>query len=185
MIEQKPVSGTSSFLSRESATSVDIIKILDKLEELVEDAPQVFGRSLWINTDQFFLQTNKIRTFLPEEMKQASRLSRDSERLVEQAEAHAETIVVEARKQAENYLAEARAKAQELVAEHEIKKLADDHARSIVEAAQNEAMQIRQGADEYAREVLASLDAFVGKILGTIQRGREKLEVREVSATKK
>jgi len=180
MIDQQNVTRqASSALSRESANSVDIIRELDKLEELVEDAPQVGGRALWINADRFFVCTNRIRAFLPEEIKHASRISRDSERLIQEAQDEVHMTLESAREEATRLLDDARSRAEQLVASHEIRQQAEQHASRIVAEADARAKEIRTGADKYAREVLAGLDQFLGRILGTVQRGQAKLEQRE------
>lgn len=186
MIEQQPITGlATSTLSRDSVTSVDIIKLLDKLEELVEDSLQVFGRAVWVNADEFFVYTNKIRAFLPEDMKRASRISRDSEKLLEDAQQETERVLQGARAEAERYLQEAHSRALQMVAHNEIRRQAEQDAERIMLEAEQNAREVKAGADQYAREVLASLDTFLGRIMGTIQRGRAKLDHKEgVSARK-
>ena len=98
MIDNQSPSGTvvSSSLGRGNASSVDIIKQLDKLEELIEDSIQFLGRAVFINTEQFFTYTNKIRAFLPEELKWASHYSQESERMMLESETQARTAIVAA-----------------------------------------------------------------------------------------
>lgn len=180
MIEQQPYTTPSlSSLTRGMSSSVDIIKLLDKLEELVEDAPQLGKRALWLNADDFFLHTNKIRAFLPDELKRASRISRDSEQLMENAQQQVNLTLDQARAEGTRIIEEARRKAAELVAQDEIRRRAGEEAEQILEEARRQAERTRSGADEYAREVLAGLDSFLGKIQGTVQRGRSKLEQKE------
>ncbi|MEI6913983.1 MAG: hypothetical protein WCL39_02510 [Armatimonadota bacterium] len=181
MIDQQSPAITRpvSSLNRNNATSVDIIKELDKLERLVEDSAQIFGRAVWVNADEFFVCTNKIRAFLPEDMKRASKISRDSEQLLEETKDEVRQTMDSVRHEADRYLLEARAKASQLVANNEVTKRAELEAHNILEDADRKAREVRQGADQYAKEVLASLDAFLGKITGTIERGREKLEHRQ------
>ena len=186
MIEQQPITGSAtSTLSRDSATSVDIIKLLDKLEELVEDSLQVFGRAVWVNADEFFVYTNKIRAFLPEDMKRASRISRDSEKLLEDAQMETERALQGARAEAERYLQEAHTRALQMVAHNEIRRQAEEDAQRIVLEAEQKAREVKAGADQYAREVLSSLDTFLGRITGTIQRGRAKLDHKDSGSPRK
>lgn len=171
-----------SGLNRDSATPVDIIKLLDKLEQLVEDSAQIFGRAIWVNADEFFVYTNKIRAFLPEDLKRASRISRDSEKLLEETKDEVRQTMDSVRQEADRCLQEARARAQEMVADSNVAREAQAEALRIVEAAERRANEIRLGADQYAKEVLASLDAFLGRIMGTIDRGRQKLDQRDPRA---
>jgi len=52
MIDRQTVTRSVSTFTREQASTVDIIKELDKLEELVEDSPQIGGRALWVNAEK-------------------------------------------------------------------------------------------------------------------------------------
>ena len=54
-------------------------------------------------------------------------------------------------------------------------------AREIIAGAEHTAREVRAGADEYAKEVLSNLESFTSRMIGTIQRGREKLEQRDTS----
>jgi vacuolar-type H+-ATPase subunit H len=183
MIEQQSVTRSVSSFMREQANTVDIIKELDKLEELVEDSPQIGGRALWVNADRFFVCTNRIRAFLPEEMKRASRISRDSEKMLQEAQDEVHQTLESARQEAERIIEQARARAAELTATDAVRLKAEQEAARIIAEAREQATQIRRGADQYAKEVLAGLDAFLGRILGTVQRGRAKLEQQELESS--
>ncbi|MCC6485115.1 MAG: hypothetical protein IT209_09750 [Armatimonadetes bacterium] len=174
----------SSGLNRDSATPVDIIKLLDRLEQLVEDSMQIFGRAMWVNADEFFVYTNKIRAFLPEDLKRANRMSRDSEKLLEETKDEVRQTMDSVRQEADRYLQDARERAQQMVSQSEVTRQANAEALRVVEAAEKRAAEIRFGADQYAKEVLASLDAFLGRIMGTIDRGRQKLDHKDVRAVK-
>lgn len=200
MIDNQSPSGTvvSSSLGRGNASSVDIIKQLDKLEELIEDSVQFLGRALFINTEQFFTYTNKIRAFLPEELKWASRYSQESERMMLESETQARTAIVAAQEQArmtisaaeaqarqaldaaqaeaQHYLEEVKQRAAALVSESEIRKRAEEQAAEIIAVAEKEALRKREGADDYAAEVLGRLLDVVDQARGPIQRGKAQLE---------
>ncbi len=180
MIDQQSLASiTTSTLSRDSASSVDIIKILDKLEQLVEDSVQFMGRAVWVNADEFFVHTNKIRAFLPEEMKRASRISLETEQMLDDTRKEAAALMEDARDQARRYLQEAQARASQAVSTSELKRQAEAQAKEIIADAERQAAGIRRGADEYAQEVLASLGNFLRRVHGTVERGRAKLEARE------
>src|SRR5215472_12156313 len=80
---------------------VDILKLLSELEDLVENTPHgPFGTLFRFNEDAFHMTIMKIRANLPEEMKRASKLARESERIVEESRENAERVVEDARKSA-------------------------------------------------------------------------------------
>ena len=165
------------FLAERDA-EVDILKLLDRLEEQIDGATQLVNRAFFVNVDEFFVLTNKIRASLPDEVKRASRLANDSERIVGAARDEAARILEQVRAEAAGAVEEARAQAALLVDSSEIKRLATSQAKEIMAAAEATAREVRYGADEYSREVLANLENYTARIMGTIQRGREKLEDR-------
>jgi len=165
------------FLAARDA-EVDILKLLDRLEEQVEQSMHLFNKAMFVDLDEFFVLTNKIRASLPDEVKRASRLASDGDRMVAAAREEAARILDQARAEATGMTEEARRQAAVLVDSSEIKRLATTQAREIIGAAEVTAREVRYGADEYSREVLANMENYTARIMGTIQRGREKLEER-------
>ncbi len=175
--EQTPIA-RYPFLSHRGA-EVDILKLLDKLEDVVDDGVfEVWGRAYGIKTEEFHMLINKIRASLPDEVRTATRLAGDSDKIVGSAREEARIMVENAREEAGHLVEEARTQSAQLVESSEINRLATAQAREIVASAEATARGIRRGADEYAKEVLANLENFTAKMMGTIQRGREKLEQR-------
>ena len=60
----------------------------------------------------------------------------------------------------------------------EINRLAKSQAQDMVANAENAAREMRRHSDEYAREVLQAIENHLAKVMGTLQKGREKLDVR-------
>lgn len=157
---------------------IEILQLLKQLEELVENTRYIALLKLTygLDHDEFFVLVNRIRASLPEDVKRASNLTRERNRILDTAREEANHIIEESRAEAGRILEEARLQAQRLVDQSEIVLMAKEQARQIVASAQEDARQIRRGADEYARDVLNNLEAVLAKAIGTIQRGKEKLE---------
>jgi cell division septum initiation protein DivIVA len=163
----------------ERGSETDVLKMLDKLEELLEGSMHLFNRAWFVDLEEFFVLTNKIRASLPDEVKRASRVATDTDRIVGGAREEATRVVEQAREEAVKIVENAKTEVARLVDTSEINKLATVQAKDIVAASEETAREIRSGADQYAREVLTNLENFAAKIIGTIQRGREKLEQRD------
>ncbi len=172
IIAQRP-----SFLNGKSSQE-DILKLLDSLEELAENTQAFFGRAWGLQLEEFHMLTNKIRASLPDEVRRASRIAGDSDKIVSAAKEEADMIAEQARAEAKRVVEEARQMAAKLIDTSEINKLAKAQAREIMANADSAAREIRRGADEYAREVLAAIENHLASVMGTLQKGREKLEVR-------
>lgn len=156
----------------------DILKLLDGLEDLADNAYQVMGKVWGINSDEFQMYTNKIRASLPDEMRRASRVANDSDKIVASAEDEAALITRKATENANKIVEEARQMAAKLIDNSEINRLAKTQAQEIISGAESSAREIRRGADEYAKEVLVGMENHLAKVLGALQKGREKLDTR-------
>jgi hypothetical protein len=65
-----------------------------------EHRPQLLHRAWGFDLDRFFTQVNRIRSALPEEIKSASRVLQERQRILEAAEAERDRLLQEAREQA-------------------------------------------------------------------------------------
>lgn len=177
MNQEQVVVRRPSFLSS-NGSQEDILKLLDSLEELADSTHTFLGKVWGLDYEEFHMLTNKIRASLPDEVRRASRLTSDSDRIVSAAREEAEVIKEQAVEEANRVVEEARQMAARLVDTSEINRLAKAQAQDIMSNAEASAREVRRGADEYAREVLAAIENHLAKVMGTLQKGREKLEVR-------
>ncbi|MFY9234049.1 MAG: hypothetical protein WAO58_06265 [Fimbriimonadaceae bacterium] len=166
---------------------MDILRMLEQLNELIE-RPKAFGPvTFGLNREELTMQIAKIRASLPNELKNAAQTVRESERIVESAREDAGVTVDNARKERDRVLSEARAEAERIVEaariqqermimESEILKLAKAQSEEIRTSADRDAVQTRRGAEKYAFEVLAQLEGVVGKVMTTIERGKSEMD---------
>jgi vacuolar-type H+-ATPase subunit H len=153
----------------------EVLKLLEELEEYVESSKQVMNKALFLDLDEFFARTNRIRAVLPEEIKNATRITRDSQRIADDAKEEARRILEEARQESDQTLQTAREEADRLVEEHEITHLATEKAMEIIAQSERQAEEIRRGALAYAREVLGNLEGSVTTVLTSIRNGQRQL----------
>ncbi len=168
---------------------VDVLRLLDELEELPDRATQVPWLKLqWgFDQDRFDTLLLKIRANLPEEVKKAQRVARESERIVDEARDVAvrqmESVRVEAarttddaRSEAARIVEQARMQAAHMVEHSEVHRMATAQAQDILRRAEIEASEIRKGADDYARDVLGHIENVMEKAVVVVQKGRETLD---------
>lgn len=156
--------------------AIDVPKLIDRLEDLVEGSRHFFNKAWGIDLEEFYILTNKIKASLPDDVRKATRLTKDSQRIVEEARMEAEQLLDRARKEADRLLTDAKSEAARMTDSHEIARMATAQAKEIVVQAEQSATEMRRGADEYAIDVLARLENEVARAMTTIQKGREKLE---------
>ena len=129
-----------------------------------EAKPQFLHRAWGFDLDRFFAQVNRIRAALPEEIKQAARVTQERAQILEAAEAERQRLLEEAREQAAL-----------LVANDEIVRRATQQAAEVIQRATTEAGEVRRSAEGYATRVLANLEEYVTRILGAVRSARERL----------
>lgn len=169
---------------------MDTLKIINTIEDMVENAPKFLG-FVKMDEDRFFQMVSKLRASLPEDMRKVSQLAEDTDKIREEAhgaasehlettKSEAEKMLAAARQEAERIHSEAQTEAAQtlerakgvslsLTDQSEIARIATAQAREIIAQADAEAQQTRAGADAYAHGVLASLETHVQRTLGQIE----------------
>jgi cell division septum initiation protein DivIVA len=111
---------------------------------------------------------DQLRAAVPEEVRQAKRITDETERIVERAQEEAERILARAQEQATF-----------LIEERELTRAAEIRSAEILADSEREAAEIRRGADEYAQGVLVRLEGECLRALQSIKRGLLVLEQRQ------
>ena len=114
---------------------------------------------------------DQLRVSVPDEVRQAKRITEDASRITERA-----------REEANEVIARAQEQAAQLLEERELVKLAQQRAAEIIDQATGEAAEVRRGADEYAAGVLIRLEGECIKALTSIKRGIDMLDERHRGA---
>lgn len=144
---------------------MDVLQLIDRLEQLVSSGTRLPLSSRTIIDEQEFLDIiDQLRVTVPEEIKQARRVSQERERVMLQAETEAEKILTSAQEQAARMLQE-----------DEVFRRAQDEAERLLSEAEREAEDIRQGADDYAAEVLTQVEGELTRLMAMTRNGRAAL----------
>jgi cell division septum initiation protein DivIVA len=181
------------------AEAVDVYGILNELLDLPDKARRLpFNILVGFNHERFGHLVLKIRANLPEDMKRARRLTRDTEKIVgaardnakaevDRGRAESDRVIAEAKAQGERIVRDARDEAARMVEQSEVCRMAEAQAREIlhnaeeasadlVRSANDDAAAVRRGANDYARDVLMNMEGMMDKALVTVRRGREALD---------
>jgi dsDNA-specific endonuclease/ATPase MutS2 len=110
---------------------------------------------------------DQLRVAVPDEVRQARRITEDAGRITERAREEADQVIGRAQEQAA-----------QMLEERELVKLAQQRAGEIIDQAGAEAVEVRRGADEYAAGVLIRLEGECIKALTSIKRGIDMLDER-------
>lgn len=129
---------------------VDILKLLTELEDLIENTPKMMGALLRFDEDKFHMTVMKIRANLPEEMKRASKLARDTERIVEETRENAERIIADARQAAQQDFERSKTEAARLREQAQAEIV---HEREALEReAQHQQQEMQRTAEQMLTE---------------------------------
>jgi len=142
---------------KEAVTISDIYRAITELEELVRNGRHILGRWVIVDEELFATKLHRMRASLPDEIRKAMEIQRESERYLRAAREEAQRIVEEAKREAERILEQARREAERLVEESLIVQQAEQRAREILQEAQQDAETRRRETDEYVRSVLKPL----------------------------
>jgi len=150
---------------------MDVNKLLDDLEELVEVRPlspvgkwRPFRKVFFLDVDDVLDYTHQIRVSLPQQIQRADQITREKDRILAEAHEQAERMVTEAAGQAELTIRKAQDESRILVSNSEIVRQAQQEGQRIVDQARQEAEAIRQGALEYARNIFDNLNKSVDNL---------------------
>lgn len=145
---------------------MELFNALNELEEIIENSIKVpMTRRVLVDEDRLLDMLDRIRTTLPEEIRQAKWIIQEREKVLAETKKEAGRIMEDVQKQLERRIDES-----------EIARLAKEKAEETVERAENIAREIKQGARDYADEVLNELEKKIESIVAEIRNGRAELK---------
>lgn len=149
-------------------SAIDILYLVDRLEGVLSAGQRVpFTNKIMVDERECLDIIDQMRIVVPEEIKQARRVSQDRDRITGQAQEEADRILTRAQEQAE-----------QLLDEQGLLDRAREREREIIEDAEITAQEIREGADQYALQVLDGLNRQLGGVLSEVQAGIDALRPR-------
>jgi cell division septum initiation protein DivIVA len=146
---------------------MDIQHLVDRLEQVLNNSYRFpLSAYLMVNEDEVFNIVDQMRVTIPEEVKRASRIEAEKERILAQAKEEAERI-----------RGLAKDEAQELVGRDTVTATAQQRAENILERARRDAEALRQDADVYVLEVLTKLEEDLSRSLAVVRNGLRKVHM--------
>lgn len=144
---------------------MDLLKLVDEIEEVVENGGTVpFTKKVMIDSEELLEIVREIRLQIPEEIKQATLIKDEKQR-----------ILSEAQKDANNMLHDAEDKLEVLIEREEITKMARERAEEIIVNAKSHAKEIRLGSMEYADSMLLETQEKLKEVIILLNDNRKEL----------
>ncbi len=146
---------------------------MERLESLVAAGKKVpLTNNIVLDQATILELIDQLRVSVPDEVRQARRITEEAGRITERAREEGDSIVARAQEQAA-----------QMLEERELVRAAQQRAAEIIEQAQSEGREVRRGADEYAAGVLIRLEGECIKALTSIKRGIDMLDERHRPAS--
>ena len=141
-------------------------EILLQLRQLVADArPVPLSASSMISKDDALYLIDDAITRLPEELRAATWLLKESE-----------DFLARARHEANEIIEQARDRAERMVQRTEVVKAAEQRAYEIVEQARTDARRLRHEVEDFCDQKLASFEIVLDRTAKLVGAGRAKLQ---------
>jgi len=140
---------------------MDILQLIDRLEELFNDAKAVpFTHNVVVDEDRMLELIDQMRIAIPEEVKKA-----------QQVMAQRDRVMAQAQEEANRTLQLSRDKAEQLVDRDMIVQEAQRRAEQILAQVRNEAETTRVDTDNYVVDTLMKLQDQISKISNQVENG--------------
>jgi vacuolar-type H+-ATPase subunit H len=152
---------------------VDPLDRIDEMIALVEGARSMpMSRNCIVDRAELIGALEQLRGELPAELRRASALLDERDKIIDAGTREAERIV-----------AEGEAEHARLVSINEIVVSAEHEASRIIGEARTEAQRLREEVDDYVDTALANFEQLLTRSLASIERGRDKMHaLREIGS---
>jgi cell division septum initiation protein DivIVA len=122
--------------------------------------------SKFLIDEQDFLDIiDQLRVAIPEEIKQARRITVEKDRVMGQVQTEADKILITAQE-----------RAAVMLQDNEVVRMAEQRAQAILTEAEARAEEVRQGADQYALDILQNLETEMSRTLAQVKKGKATLQ---------
>lgn len=145
---------------------MDILQLIDRLEELFNDAKAVpFTHNVVVDEDRMLELIDQMRIAIPEEVKKA-----------QQVVAQRDRVMAQAQEEANRTLQIARDKADQMAQKDMIAQEAQRRADQILSQARAEAEAVRADADNYVVDTLMQLQDHIAKLSNQVSNGIQMVQ---------
>jgi vacuolar-type H+-ATPase subunit H len=160
-------------VSNVTGVFVDPLDRIDEIIALVEGARSMpMSRNCILDRGELVAILDQLRVELPSEMRRASALLDERDKILDAGKREADRII-----------GEAESEHARLVSLNEITVSAEHEGARLVSDARTEAQRLRDEVDDYVDTALANFEQFLTRSLASIERGRDKMHaLREIGS---
>jgi cell division septum initiation protein DivIVA len=149
---------------------MDILQLIDRLEELFNDAKAVpFTHNVVVDEDRMLELIDQMRIAIPEEVKKA-----------QQVMAQRDRVMAQAQEEANRTLQLSRDKAEQMIDRDMIVQEAQRRADQILAQARADAEATRTDADNYVLDTLMKLQEQIEKVGNQVNNGVRMMQEEQI-----
>ncbi|GAB4218244.1 MAG: ATP synthase F0 subunit B [Synechococcales cyanobacterium] len=162
-------------MSDEARLLEQVNAALEELEDMIFSSPSWFGRTL-VDENLLGDQISEIQKALPKVIKEAQKVMRQRDEILEEAHQYAQAVIDEANRRAEylvrdsNIVRQAQAQAAQII------RQSQQEREAVQRQVYDEAERLQREADRYVDETLADLEQRLVASLRVVQNGRQRLQ---------
>ena len=158
-------------------SEADLEGCVEGLREFVmKGGPTPMNYRLLLPLDEFEERVEQILALLPKEVRRARRITREEQRIVQDAKDEARRILEEARAEADQLVSTAREESERMVESSSIRQKALEQADATLSRAEETANQVRAQSFAYAHQVLSNLESSLKGLSSAVERDKGQLE---------
>lgn len=155
---------------------MDILRLIDELEEIVDEASSVpFSKKVSIQPEEVYELINDLRDSLPEEIKEARWVNEERERILTEAQKQADLLIQNANDEVQRKDEESKRRYKELVNEHAITVEAKRQGEHIIQESKDTATTITTNSLSYVDGMLEKTENELKNLLEVISDNRTQL----------
>lgn len=144
---------------------MEIITLIERIEDIVEDASKIpMSNKVIVDKEELLDIIKDIRIKLPDEIKQASWIKEERQRILSETKNEANSIINDARQQQES-----------LTDDHELTRLAHHKSEEMIENAKNKAFELKSSTLEYCDNLLNKVQNDLETLINTLDENRNEL----------
>ena len=145
---------------------MDILNLLERVEDIIEDASKFpLSNKVMVDKEEVLEVINEIRLKLPDEINRASWVAKERQRILNEAQNEADELIIKVKDQQKH-----------LIEENEITRQAKNYANDLIKEAEQRANEMKAGAYNYSDEILSKLQDKIKEINNIIEDNRESLK---------
>lgn len=185
--DDRPVAAMTEGSDGVPRTDVDLEAELEALRDFVVRGPSLLNHRLWLELEDIENRFEQVIALLPKEIRRARRVTREEQRIIQDAKDEARRVLEEARAESDHLLTSARSEVEQivtasreeadrLVEQSSIRQKALEQAEATIARAEEAAREVRERSYTYAQEVITNVEVSLKRLTHSVEQDKAQLD---------